>query len=105
MQQMETMQQQEKTPAGEIRAFQHGFVVGFMNGARVATEAFNAAIEKAIDASIEGNKATNVYLGQSCRSPICFNFRPASTKYCSPDCEAMDHAWGMETGSTTAVVN
>ena len=104
--QVKSMGQEEKPPVTEeTRAFQHGFVVGFMNGARVATEAFNAAIEEAVDASIQGNKATQVYLGHSCRSPICFNYRPGSTRYCSPDCEAMERAWGSASGSAHVIVN
>jgi hypothetical protein len=101
-----TMDKEKKLAAdAQTRAFQHGFMIGFMNGARVATEAFNVAVEQAINASIEGSKAADVYLGQSCRSPLCCNFRPCSTKHCSPECEATERAWGEGTIPASARIH
>lgn len=74
-------------------AFQHGFMVGFMNGVRLATEAIGSAIREGINASTQTTTVTDVYLEHSCQSPICLNFRPGSTDYCSPECERADRAW------------
>jgi hypothetical protein len=80
----------------QTKAFQHGFMVGFMNGAKVATEAFGVAMEEAVNASIGAHKATDVYLRHSCRSPVCFNFRPGSKNYCSPECETPEQTLGAK---------
>jgi hypothetical protein len=83
----------------QTRAFQHGFMVGFMNGARATSEAVTAAIEKGVSLTIEQNRATHAYCDHHCRSPICINFRPGSTDFCSPECEAADQTWRAQNRS------
>ena len=98
-------QQKIRVDEPQARAFQHGFVVGFMNGARTITEAFRAALEGAIETTLEQNKATEVYLSHSCRNPVCLNFRPESTTYCGPECEATERAWHARPLSSSAMVH
>jgi hypothetical protein len=98
------MKEDKKTKADEQkRTFQHGFVVGFMNGARTITEAFRGALDQAVEATLEGKKATDVYLQHSCLNPVCLNFRPGSTSYCSPECETTEQAWGSAVSSSAMV--
>jgi hypothetical protein len=100
------MKQEKKTKTveQETRTFQHGFVVGFMNGARSITEAFRAALDESIETALAGDKATDVYLEHSCRNPGCLNFRPGSAGHCSPACEATESAWHAAV-STSAMVH